>query len=324
MTISDTPTKTYCNCLAQDRGLDPVGHGGYFDDCLVLEAPLPWKNDMYQTAGTLPQALIDLMALWLQDYHAGKGYPHLPLLIAPDKGYSHDGYRRVMLFTRPSGAFARFDKVEYLVPVDEVNALVWALYQDRDALSRFEAFRVPNADAIRDILVCTHGTVDAACSKFGYPLYKTLRAHHADETLRVWRVSHFGGHVFAPTLMDLPTGYFWAYVGRDQAAQIVRQDGEVAALRGHYRGWAGVSAGFQQAADCELWQRHGWRWFDFPRTAATVEQSDQAALVRLSYTDDRVLSAEVRVELTGSIDTPHSTNDAATYPYPQYRVAAPS
>ncbi|MBK9745468.1 MAG: sucrase ferredoxin [Chloroflexi bacterium] len=320
MTISDTPTKTYCNCLAQDRGLDPVGHGGYFDDCLVLEAPLPWKNDMYQTAGTLPQALIDLLALWLQDYHAGKGYPHLPLLIAPDKSYSREGYRRVMLFTRPSGAFARFDKVEYLVPIDEVNALVWALYQDRDALSRFEGFRVPNADDIRDLLVCTHGTVDAACSKFGYPLYRHLRADYATETLRVWRVSHFGGHVFAPTLMDMPTGHYWAYVGREQAAPIIRREGEVAALRGHYRGWAGVSAGFQQAAECALWQRYGWRWFVFPRTAASIEQSKHAAVVRITHLDGAEQHTEVHIEVSKSISTPHSTNDASTYPYSQYRV----
>jgi hypothetical protein len=32
-------TRYACNCLAQPRGLDPVGHAGSFDDVMVIEAP---------------------------------------------------------------------------------------------------------------------------------------------------------------------------------------------------------------------------------------------------------------------------------------------
>src|SRR5690606_5380438 len=107
------------------------------------------------------------------------------------------GMRRVLFYTRPPGLMARFDKVEYLVPQAEMGALAWAWYEDRPALPRFEQYRVPEADHIRDVLVCTHGTIDAACAKFGFPLYRHLRDHYSSADLRVWRVSHFGGHVFA-------------------------------------------------------------------------------------------------------------------------------
>ncbi|MFQ4143523.1 sucrase ferredoxin [Chlorogloeopsis sp. ULAP02] len=45
-------------------------------------------------------------------------------------------------------------------------------------------------------------------SKFGYPISQKLRSQYATGTgsitsLRVWRCSHFGGHQFAPTLVDL-------------------------------------------------------------------------------------------------------------------------
>jgi len=39
-------------------------------------------------------------------------------------------------------------------------------------------------------LVCTHGNVDVACSRFGYPIYEKLRKEYSDENLRVWRCSH--------------------------------------------------------------------------------------------------------------------------------------
>lgn len=321
--------KTYCNCLAQERGLDPAGHGRDFDDAIVVEVPLPWKADMYQKPGALPQEILDLLALWLEHYRAGQGYPHRPLVVAPDPTYTREGYRRVMFYTRRQGMIAAFDKVEYHVPLHELGALVWSLYEDRDALPRFETYRVPAMDNVRDLLVCTHGTIDAACSKFGYPLYKHLRDNHAHADLRVWRVSHFGGHVFAPTLIEMPTGHYWAYVGESQGVQIARRSGFVSDLRGHYRGWAGVTDGFLQAADCELWQRHGWAWFDYLKAGEVLAQDatngadPKWADVRMTYTlpdGSAPRAVDLRVEVTGYVETEPSTGKPNVSAYPQYRV----
>ena len=148
-------------------------------------------------------------------------------MVAPDAEYSRPGFRRVIHYTRPDPPFTRYDQREYLVPEGQLGALLWALYETPADLSRFEPYRVAAAN-VRDLLVCTHGTVDVACAKFGYPLYKYLRQQHAGDHLRVWRVSHFGGHVFAPTLLDLPTGHLWAYVEAAQADQIAARSGSVA------------------------------------------------------------------------------------------------
>ncbi|MDX1993215.1 MAG: sucrase ferredoxin [bacterium] len=322
------PAKSYCNCLAQERGLDPVGHAGHFEDAVLVETPLPWKREMNQQAGTHPQKMIDLLALWLEQYYAGRGYPHLLLAIAPDPDYSREGFRRVMFYTRPEGLFAQFSQLEYLVPEAEVGALVWTYYQERQALPSFDRYRVPASKNVRDILVCTHGTVDAACAKFGYPLYRHLRDIYASERLRVWRVSHFGGHVFAPTMMDMPTGHYWAYVGEEQAARIVTRQGDVGALRGHYRGWAGLGDGFQQAAECALWQRYGWTWFDIPKSGATLgqdapEHAPEKAVVRMTYLpagSTLPVEADFQVAISQHLETPHSTAAAQPYAYPQYRV----
>lgn len=324
-----TPTREFCNCQALDRGLDPIGHARTFDDAIVIETPLPWKADMMQSAGALPQEMIDLLALWLKAYYAGQGYPHLPLIIAPDAQYSVEGFRRVMLFTRPSGPFAQFERLEYLVPVDQLGPLLWSLYEARAALPGFEPYRVHTPASTRDILVCTHGTIDAACAKFGYPVYKFMRDSCVDELVRVWRVSHFGGHVFAPTLMDMPTGHYWAYVGQPQAAQIIARSGDVADLRGHYRGWAGVGDGFQQAAEAHLWQQVGWSWFDMLKSGTTVLQEADTdkpswADVTLAYAmpGEEPATSGMRVEISHTIDTPHSTGELSTHSYAQYRVDA--
>ncbi|MCU0480778.1 MAG: sucrase ferredoxin [Anaerolineae bacterium] len=327
--MNDTPTsvKAYCNQLAIQKGLDPAGYAGNFEDAILIETPLPWRKDMMRQADPLPQQAIDLLMLWLEQYYQGGGYHHRPLVIAPDAEYSIEGYRRVMHYTRPQGMFARYDKTEYLVPTAEMGALIWALYQDRDALMRFAAYRQPKADNIRDILVCTHGTVDAACAKFGYPLYNDLRRHYADDALRVWRVSHFGGHVFAPTLIDMPTGHYWAYIEEAQARQIALREGDLPPMRGHYRGWAGLAGGFLQSAERNLWQQHGWAWFDYPKSGEIIAQDPDTehpewAEIRIRYqtSDGETVDYEGRVDVARYIETITTTGENNTYQYPQYQV----
>ncbi len=328
MEITQPALKAYCNRLAIEKGLDPAGHADSFDDAVVIETALPWKSDLYQKAGVLPQEAVDLLALWLKQYYEGIPYRHRPLLVAPDAAYSRAGHRRVMFYSRQAGAMAAFDKVEYSVPDADLGGLIWALFEARDDLPRFEAYRVPEADAVRDILVCTHGTIDAACAKFGYPLYRDMRQHYASDSLRVWRVSHFGGHVFAPTLMDMPTGHYWAYVEEEQARLIATQSGDVTALRGHYRGWAGLPGGFVQAAEHELWQRYGWDWFTYHKSGEVLAQDTSAddpawaeVKIRFAMPDGRVQGEQVaRVEVQRHIETIVTTGNPALHKYPQYTV----
>ena len=320
----------YCNVLARQCGLDPAGHADSFADLLLLETPLPWRSNLYAEAGALPQAMIDLYALWLRRWQAGEPYNHRALQIAPDPELSQAGYRRVIFYTRPPGAFAQFTRVEYMVPNAEAGALLWALYEERDRLPAFEPYRLPEPPdrPVRDILVCTHGTVDVACARFGYPLYRHLRDRYQGDDLRIWRASHFGGHVFAPTLIDLPTGHYWAYVTEAAAAQIVGRCGDVPEVRGCLRGWAGLADGFAQAADCALSELEGWGWFDCARQAQVIAQDESApepqwATLRIDYTRPDgtrgVYSAEVRI--THTVATRHSSGDADEYAYPQYAVS---
>jgi hypothetical protein len=329
VTDRTVPGVDYCNVAAQALGLDPAGHADSFDGALLLETPLPWKREIYQRAGALPQRILELLTMWRQRYEAGLPYNHRLLMIAPDSEYSRPGFRRVIFFTRPPGAFAAFTRIEYLAPEETVGELVWALYEAPHQLSTFERYRTseeaPTDRPVRDILVCTHGAIDAACARFGYPLYRHLRDGFAGGSLRVWRASHFGGHVFAPTLIDMPTGHYWAYVGEAQVAPIVRRDGDVVALYGHYRGWAGLEDGFAQAAERAMWQREGWRWFDYARNgAATVKPGmmPEEAQVDIGFTDGdgAVGFYTAHVEVSHTVNTRHSTTSDDFHAYSQYRV----
>jgi len=58
------------------------------------------------------------------------------------------------------------------------------------------------------IFVCTHGRHDKCCAKFGQELANNLRKHLKDQqdNIEVFDSSHLGGHRFAPTMIDFPSG----------------------------------------------------------------------------------------------------------------------
>jgi hypothetical protein len=303
--------KAFCNHVAIEKGLDPAGSAGHFEDAVVMERSFPWKRD-YASMG-LPAEMMKLLELWMQRYRETGVYGHRPLFIAPDEDYSKEGYRRVTFYTRPQMPFAEFTQTEYLVPEAEMGALIWAWYEAPETLSKYESYR---QDANhRDILVCTHGAVDAACAKFGYPLYKHLRQNCASENLRVWRVSHFGGHVFAPTLMDMPKGDYWAYVEIEQGEQILRREGDIRQLYKHYRGWAGFEMGFLQAAESECLMLEGWEWQQIPKTGRILAQEESE---NPQWAELEINGYRFRVEQTASIELIHTSNQDKTYAYPQY------
>ncbi len=318
--------KTYCNLVAREKGLDPGGQATSFETVVLLEAPLPWRSNLYTTAGSMPQEVLDLYSLYMQRYReTGVWPPFYLLLIAPDELYSQPGSRRVILFQRGGAQIAQFTQTEYMAPEAEAGKLVWALAEEPGMLGEFAGWQTAVSPSRRDILVCTHGTIDAACAKFGFPLYRYLRRHHASDQLRVWRVSHFGGHVFAPTLMELPSGHFWAYVEESQADQIARRTGPVADLRGHYRGWAGLANGFLQAAEREMWLQEGWCWFDLPKRGQVLaegpaEQPTWAEVCIEFIKGDECHTYKARVEIICHEEIIHTTGDTGTYPYPQYNV----
>ncbi|MEM9003873.1 MAG: sucrase ferredoxin, partial [Cyanobacteria bacterium P01_F01_bin.86] len=89
--------------------------------------------------------------------------------------------------------------------------------------------------------------------------------------LRVWRCSHFGGHQFAPTLIDLPEGRYWGHVEPAMLDRLVYRNGTVTELRSHYRGWAGLSK-FEQVAEREIWMQEGWDWLTRHKSGKTLRK----------------------------------------------------
>ena len=300
---SEAPRERRLACIVSEaNGEDPAGTGTPFVGYLLVEVAPPWKYDVGESR-RFPKGLwIAVKSAW----EAGVIGKFTALM--PDPEYSREGYARAMLLSRPPGRFfAFYEKEEYVVPEGELVSLVEALAEP-EGLSRFAPYEENTSGGVRDVIVCTHGSHDVCCGRFGYPLYEELRQGYAagsEGRLRVWRTSHMGGHRFAPNLLDLPEGRYWGRLRSENLENLVSRSGLVSELWPCYRGWAGLGGKFEQIAEREVFAREGWGWVGYPKAGAVLEADEDRAEVRIEYLgpDGAPGAYEATVEAGGSVET---------------------
>lgn len=318
----------FCSTVSLMVGEDPIGSAVPCDHWLIVELPQPWAKMLWQEHPILKPLLVLIKELFVKH-----GIKIQPIVIAPDREYSRPGYTRIFYYHRPQRLFNQFDKQEFIVP-DEfalrlAKSILLQLLNQPNELHSFIRYKQLSSH-IREILTCTHGNVDIACARFGYPVYQKLRfdyAANSEGKLRVWRCSHFGGHQFAPTLVDLPQGHYWGHLQPEVLDNLIYRNSSFAQLYKHYRGWAGLSK-FEQIAEREIFMSLGWEWLKYDKAGQLIvidKDHECWAEVRINCTnaDAHVSQAyEAKVELSGYLITAlNSGKNQPRQKVKQYRVS---
>ncbi len=247
-----------CSLATRQGGEDPIGNAPAAEHYLLVEVATPWERNVLGSQ-YFPAELRSVLE------EADKRSIAVKFLaMVPDES-TPTGHVRLLYLQRPTGPFAAYEKLDYVVPPSALAPLARTVLWEKADLPRFESYR-QHSSHIRDMLVCTHGSRDACCAKFGYPLYRTLQNEYIPNSggrLRAWRVSHIGGHRFAPTLIDLPEARYWAHLDTEALDQIVRRTGTMPDLRRHYRGWGGLRTLHEQVAERVILQQQGWGWTEY-------------------------------------------------------------
>ena len=277
---STRPDARLCSAFSTAADEDPGGSAFSWNRCMIVEVPDPWEAQVHRSRYFPPGVWEVVMSA---DGSESEAKLHCML---PDDEYSREGHTRIILFSRPRGPFSRFEKSEYLVPTDRTARLVDELLSSSPALGPFEEFR-QDTSSTRDILVCTHGSHDTCCGTFGYPIYEQIRnedARRPGSNIRVFRVSHLGGHRFAPNLVDMPEGRNWVRMGVDDLDALLFRTRPPSELRPFHRGWAGLDTPQEQRVEQEAFMREGWEWAGRTRSGTVVEKgSDGATKVQIEF-----------------------------------------
>jgi hypothetical protein len=271
-------TATDCNLCALrswQNHEQPIGTADPVNEWLFVEVPRPWKDNPWARPEYKP--LVDLVESLVAD--RDRYFKTRLQAIVPDHRQDNN-HIRIIHYKAPAPSFSQYQRQEYCLPIDQAAPLASALLFFPNQLEAFGTYRQMDHD-LRDLFVCTHTDYDVACGRFGAPIYQQLRQRanpNLRPNLRLWQVNHFGGHQFAPTLLDFPTGRWWGHLlpetiegllNCDQLSGPDLQD----FLTKHYRGWSG-SAPFCQFLEQAVWADMGPAWAHLDRTTELLQYRD--------------------------------------------------
>ncbi|MCC6790068.1 MAG: hypothetical protein IT336_00190 [Thermomicrobiales bacterium] len=296
----------FCSVVAHERGEDPIGTAWSAPRFIAMELPLPWLYNLLESRA-VPAGLAQLI---MESYEKALGWGFIA--IAPDPDWTREGWTRLIDFTFPQPPFAAAGREEFLVETERITDFLRARMEGRDTDGMPGVER--QSFVGRDLLVCTHGTVDACCARFGFPLYRQLNtaAKHSGEDVRVWRSTHFGGHRFAPTVLDFPEGRYWGFLRSTVLPGLIHHNGDSADLRDCYRGWAGYLEPEAQTLEREALIREGWRWTQWPQQLEILERDGDGLPLVMRITafppDGPAIAYEGRIETDREIETLFETD----------------
>ena len=241
------------------HGIDPIGSAGHYDGFLLVEWPLPWARDIFDDI-----ALTEVEQAVERAEAAGRRWRLLA--VVPDDERPPDR-ARIIRYRRPADGFSVYERTEFSVPTGSVPRACVALVAGDEGVDG----TVVDADPRQDVLVCTHGRRDRRCGAMGQRLAEQIRGRY--EGAAVWRISHTGGHRFAPTAITFPEGMFWAHVDVPTLDGIVSRSADVRSIAMHYRGGAGFEQPCQPA-EREAFVLYGWEWLQHVKAGEVIGTDD--------------------------------------------------
>lgn len=170
---------------------------------LLVEQPGPWGADAVRQSRLAPEVAVRLRAV------ARAARARLLLI----RRYGRPPPARRTCFAVVSTAEVRRVERFTVEEPEDLLAVDWAPLQGLEPVGG-EVVDEPI------YLVCTNGSHDTCCARFGRPVAQVLDAALGD---RVWEASHFGGDRFAGNLVCLPDGIYYGRVEPADALALVER-----------------------------------------------------------------------------------------------------
>ncbi len=302
-----------CAEKSRQSGVDIIGSASEHQTYIAIECPPPWESYDLDSKG-IPD---NLRALGKEVYDNYDRYQTRFLLIHNDQ-LKQDNCTRVLVFRKPTSFATAYEKQEFhLKDIQAVAPLVQQIKMGEPGDAN-PVVEVPS----RDIFVCTHGSRDRCCSRFGAPIYykaRKLLTELGFEHTRIWQASHIGGHRMAPTAIDFPSARYYGYLDADSLRSVLTHSGDIQCMATIYRGW-GLLPKAAQVLEKQLLLTHGWDWLNYEVTARVLSHNDEESFNQVelacklpedelqTYRADVVADESGTVQLKGSCTSEKFSN----------------
>lgn len=266
----------FCSDYSRQAGEDIIGSATNEQTYILVECPPPWTSEAFNSRW-VPENL----QILIKEVKRNK-LPIKFLLIANNVSHKADS-TTLLIYQRKEGLSNGYRKQEFQLANIELVAPVVRKWL-RGGFSDYDA----QTSVTRDILICTHGSHDRCCARYGNPFYFNATSIVSSlelDNVRIWKSSHFGGHRFAPTAIDFPDGRYYGALDQESFKSILTRTGDITLLKKVYRGW-GILPNSIQVLERELILRHGWDWFNYKVSGEIIQQN----------LDKNMIFAELNVE----------------------------
>jgi hypothetical protein len=283
----------------------------------LIEVAPPWEYDEFQSK-SIPENLRSLISKMIPEDEDTE----VQFLLISNQQFSTE-FIKLIIYSKESGLSAGYLKQEIQFNrIEEIAPFIEKYLTD----SSFEN-QLKKSDT-RDVLVCTHGSQDICCARYGNPFYREALATVSQLNMpqvRVWQVSHIGGHRFAPTAIDFPDGRYYGRLDGESFASILTRSGDIKCLEKIYRGWA-IFPRSVQFVERELIWLHGWDWFNYKVNYQTSDRDLESGSSDVEITcekpngDRYKYQARVVADPSKTIYLKGSCNSQELYEFPHYIV----
>ena len=190
-----------CSLTSLAAGEPVYGTASQVRRWMLVEQPGPWGIDAVAQSGLAEDVALRLRAL--------ARTVGARLLLIRRHGRS-DGGTRSGFAVVSTAAVRRIERFEFDDPA-ELLGVDWG---------PLRAFESVGGERVDDplYLVCTNGSHDTCCARFGRPVAAAL---HDLDGVDAWESSHFGGDRFAGNVVCLPDGIYYGRVTPETAAEVV-------------------------------------------------------------------------------------------------------
>ncbi|MBD2773531.1 sucrase ferredoxin [Iningainema tapete] len=308
----------FCSDHSKQAGEDIIGSASNHQTYILVECPQPWLGETFNS-----KWVSENLRTLVEEVKQAK-LPIRFLLIANSVSHKADS-TTLLIYHRKDGLGNGYRKLEFkLKNIEQVATVVRRWLKNGNSDEQVET------KASRDILICTHGSVDMCCARYGTPFYHQAAnavANLGINNVRIWKSSHFGGHRFAPTAIDLPEGRYYGVLDADSFNSILTRTGNITCLNKVYRGW-GILSSELQVLEREIMLQHGWDWFDYKVAARIIEENLDNDTIQAELTLEKpdgelyTYQASLIKYDTKKLQIKGSCKAKQEYVFPKYAVAS--
>ena len=259
-----------CSDWATSAGLNPQGTAFAAETVTLIGTPPPWPKPVFDHP---------LLAGLASSMETRLGTTRVLAFATQDRG--QDELSVHVYSGRPM-----LGEI-FVVPVGQLAGFV------ADPITGHHDARPIGPAPERLLAICTQGTHDVCCGTDG-----TRFANQADRLIAVARVSHTGGHRFAPTALQIPEGRMWSHLNMDVAAAIVERSVPPSELIDHCRGSIFMPPGPEQVAECAAFSAAGWDW-----TATEVHTIEPDRYSVTGTVADQTVAYDVELQVSREVPT---------------------